>query len=348
MFRRIVAFIGLAMLLGVAPGRAQEKPVNETIKVETNLVSIPTIVSDRDGRYIPNLTADDFTVLQDGSPQNIEFFAATEEPISVALLIDTSQSTRSVLGDIKDSAKSFIKLLGPADKAMIVSFDYDTHILCPLTGDQERLRNAIKKAEIPWGLFGTTLRDAVFQTVNNAFKGITGRKAIILLTDGKDVGSRITSGQLLYRLEESDTLIYTVFFKTDERAGQIFGPMARGGGRNGGVFGGRGGRGGQFPPPNGRGNPRRRERVEEANKEAEKFLQRLSDLTAGRQYSSRDGKLKKTFAMIVDELRYQYRLGFYPAEDASAKPLHELKVKVSRPNVVVRARASYRRQKTSN
>lgn len=348
-----LVFFCFAVATSISVVSGQETTGDEAIKVNTALVSVPVIVSDHNGRYVPNLTAADFTVAQDGAQQKIEFFAATEEPISVALLIDTSQSTRPVLGDIKDSAKSFIKLLGPRDRAMVVSFDYDTHILSPLTGDQEQLKNAIKNAEIPRGQFGTTLRDAVFQTVNNIFKGLTGRKAIILLTDGKDVGSRITSRELLYKLEESDTLIYTIFFKTDQRARQASRPMNRSDG-NGGIFGrggmgGRGGRGrgGQFPPPNRRDNPRRTERVEEANREAEEFLQRLSDTTAGRLYSSQSGKLKTTFGLIVDELRYQYRLGFYPPEDTGAKSLHELKVKVSRPDAVVRTRGSYRTQKNS-
>ena len=210
MIRQIAVFVGLTLLLGVTISSAQVKG-DDAIKIETKLVSVPTIVSDRDGRYVPNLTAADFTVFQDGAKQNIEFFAATEEPISVALLIDTSQSTRPVLGDIKDSAKAFLKLLGPRDNAMIVSFDYDTHFLSPLTSDQEQLKKAIKQADVPRGQVGTTLRDAVFQTVNNVFKGLTGRKAIILLTDGKDHGSQITTRDLLFRLEESDTLIFTIF-----------------------------------------------------------------------------------------------------------------------------------------
>ena len=98
-----------------------------------------------------------------------------------------------MLGDIKDSAKSFLKLLGPHDNAMIVSFDYDTHFLSPLTSDQEQLKKAIKQAEIPRGQVGTTLRDAVFQPVTNTFKGLTGRKAISLLTDGKEHGREITA-----------------------------------------------------------------------------------------------------------------------------------------------------------
>ena len=350
--RRIVAFSAMTMVLGFASlTRAQNKTPDETIRIETKLVSVPTIVSDRDGRYIPNLTAADFTILQDGAPQNIEFFAATEEPISVAILIDTSQSTRQVLGDIKDSAKSFLKLLGPQDKAMIVSFDYDTHMLSPLTGDQEQLKNAIKKAEIPpRGMFGTTLRDAVFQTVNNTFKGLTARKAIILLTDGKDAGSLITSRALLVKLEESDTLIYTIMFKTGDRPTQpaLLGGGFPGGGRGGGIGDRRGGGGGRFPIPSGRGNPRGQGRADEANKDAEVFLQKLSDMTAGRFYASKDGKLKKTFALIVDELRFQYRLGFYPPDETGGKTRHELKVKVSRPNLVVRARSGYRTQSKSD
>src|SRR5207248_5328775 len=127
---------------------------------------------------------------------------------------------------------------------------------------------------------------------------------------------------LLYSLQETDTLIYTIMFKTDER--QLMRPafdrFPRGGGR-GGVFGG--GMGGRFPrsgsprfPRDDDRSDRRRERAERENAEAQEFLQKLSDTTAGRFYSSKDGKLKKTFAMIVEELRYQYRLGFYPPEQA--------------------------------
>ncbi len=205
MCQKLSAFVCLVLVAGVICARAQETTADDTIKVVTTLVSVPVIVSDRDGRYVPNLTAADFTILQDGVQQNIDFFAATEEPLNIALLIDTSKSTEPVLGDIKDSARSFIKLLLPQDRAMIVSFDYDTHILSPLTSDHEQLNKAVKSAEIP-KLFGTTLRDAIFQTVSRSFAGIKGRKAIILLTDGKDFGSRISTSDLLYSMQETDTL----------------------------------------------------------------------------------------------------------------------------------------------
>src|SRR5256885_15452455 len=99
-----LAALTFAMLASVAFTCAQT--ADETIKVDTRLVSVPVIVSDHDGRYIPNLAETDFKIFQDGTEQKIAFFAATEEPVTVAILIDTSNSTRGVLGDIKDSARS--------------------------------------------------------------------------------------------------------------------------------------------------------------------------------------------------------------------------------------------------
>ena len=319
----------------------QDKNATEILKVDTRLVSVPVTVSDRNGRYVPGLTEADFTLYQDGVKQNIDFFGATEEPLNIALLIDTSQSTRPVLADIKDSAHAFLKLLLPRDRAMVVSFDHATRVLSGLTPDKELLRQAIRSADIPDELFGTTLRDAAFMTINKSFAGLKGRKAVIILTDGKDFGSRISEDELLYSLQETDTLIYTVMFRTG--GGQ--GPGG-GGRRNRDIFGGGfpdgpGFPGRRFPPP----QDRRNRRVGRNNERAEEFLRQLSDTTAGRFYTSEDGKLKKTFESIVEELRYQYRLGFYPPDETDAKPLHELKVKVARPDVAVRARSSYRTQK---
>ena len=321
---------------------AQEKTTDEVIKVKTALVSVPVIVSDRDGRYIPDLKQDEFNILQDGVNQKIDFFAATEEPINVALLIDTSQSTREVLGSIKKSATNFIKLLKPDDRAMIVNFDYTTHILSPLTSNQDQLKDAIHMAKIPDREFGTTLRDAVAETVRKQFAGVTGRKAIILMTDGKDHGSYVSTDDLIHSLEESDVIVYTVFFKTDE------GSMMRRpnfGGMGGGRGGRYGGMGGGFPRFPGGGRPqnsRRTQRAEIENREAIEFLQKLSKTTAGRFYESKASKFKDVFELVVEELRHQYRLGYYPAEEAQNAAFHRIQVKVMRPNLVVRARDSYR------
>lgn len=335
MLEKLAQTVCLVVVANATCVYAQIAP-GDPIRIETRLISVPAIVSDRQGRYIPNLTQSDFTIYQDGVEQKIEFFAPSEEPINVALLIDTSQSTRSVLDDIKDSAREFVKLLSPRDRAMIVTFDYDTHILSSLTSDQNELRRAIKKAEIPdRGMIGTTMRDAVYKTVDGEFRDLKGRKAIILLTDGKDVDSRVGVAQLLHRVEENDTLIYTLMFKTQERVRRPITDRTR----RVGIFTGRN------PPMGQRNDPRDdrlRERLERLNKAAELFLRDLSETTAGRFAASKDGKLKKTFDTIVEELRFQYRLGFYPPEERGTASAHQLKVKVSRPDVVVRSRTAYR------
>jgi VWFA-related protein len=327
MFRRGLILFFLCSLSAI--GRAQGTP-DETIKIDTRLVSVPVVVSDRNGRYIPNLTREDFTVLQDGVPQRIDFFATNEEPLTIALLIDTSQSTRPVLDDIKDSARSLVKLLRPNDRAMIAAFDYTTHVLSPLTSDTRELRKAIDQAEIPRGIVGTTLREAAYQTVENIFRPIKGRKAVIILTDGKDFGSRVAADDLLNSLEESDTMVYSVMFQTDER--NSFRRT---------TFSERGIYGRRFPPRN-PATLRRIERMAQMNRQAEEYLRQMADLTAGRFFASADGRLKEVFESIIKELRLQYRLGFYPPENNTQGAFHEVKVKVTRPETVVRARNGYR------
>lgn len=326
MTRKILRLIVLfsASVLSVF---AQDNHSDDVIKVETALVGVPVAVSDRDGRYIANLRAEDFTIFADGKQQKVEFFAATEEPLNVALLIDTSRSTQEVLDDIKDAARDFLRLLKPQDKASVMSFDFATHVLSTLTSDSDALKRAVKNAEIGED-FGTALNDAIGEA-NRTLSKVKGRKAIIVLTDGKDAGSELVAEDLLYALAESDAPVYTAFYKT--------GGARRSGMGRGGVFGGR------FP--NGGGNSRRRgERVKRKNEEAKEFLQKISDETGGRAFSGEVSDLKKTFDSIVDELRFQYRLGFYPPENQADENPHNLKVKVARPGAVVRARSSYRRK----
>ena len=326
MSRKFIAgLIVLAWLVvGFATSNAQEQK-QETLKIDTALVSVPVIVSDRQGRYISGLKASDFTLYEDRVKQPIDFFADAEEPINVALLLDTSKSTTLVLDDIQKAAKDFVKQLRPQDRAMIVSFDFRETALCELTSDRKTLEKAIGKArigEIP----GTKLRDAVYDVMREEFRTVKGRKAIILLTDGKDHGSEISERVLLDGAAEADTLIYSVFY-------QSLPPNFAGrnrGGRRGGIFTPR------FPMP-----PQRRGRIEERNADAIEFLQELSAVSAGRYFDSEVAKLKETFGQIVEELRHQYRLGFYPADHAPGS-IHNLKVEVARPDVVVRSRRSYR------
>src|SRR5215813_13073247 len=217
-FRRAVvsilsALTCCAMCVIAGAAQTQKQDSEQTIKIDTTLVSVPVIVSDRQGRYIAGLKSSDFTLYEDRVKQPIVFFADTEEPINVALLLDTSKSTAWVLEDIKKTAQDFVKQLRPQDRAMIVSFDRDTMALCELTSDRKTLERAIGNAQIG-ERFGTKLRDAVNDVMKEEFRTVKGRKAIVLLTDGKDHGSEVAEQELLESAAEADTLVYSVFYRS--------------------------------------------------------------------------------------------------------------------------------------
>jgi Ca-activated chloride channel homolog len=338
--RRVAIACGALILLAFTAVRGQDNQPAEVIKVYSNLVSVPVIVSDRDGRYIPGLKREDFKLYDNNTQQTLSFFDAAEEPLNVALLLDTSRSTEGVLDDIKKAAKNFLKELRLQDRAMIVCFDYDIHKLSALTSDRKVLEQAIKQAEVGV-FFGTLLNDAVLESIERDLKPINGRKAIILLTDGEDFGSRTAQSDLLSYAAESDAMIYSIYY-----APSMPGPFGRdrpfpGRGGRGGVFGRRGPMRAHFQRP-GPGQGQRGQRREARAESAKEFLAKLSEVSGGRFYQSKKTDLKKTFVMIAEELRNQYRLGFVPDNLARDGSLHSLKVKVDKPEVAVRARTQYR------
>jgi VWFA-related protein len=244
------------------------------------------------------------------------------------------------MDDIRSAGVKFLKELRPRDRAMIVSADYDVHVLSQLTSDRKSLERAVKSARTGEEI-GTVLRDAVAEVIHRSFKPVDGRKAIILLSDGKDVGSRISEQALLDEAAESGAMIYTVFFETGFlRRGWIDAttfPRRR-------VWVGPN----RFPPQRPRQNERRRQRVEMRNEHAIGFLESLADVSAGRYYGSEASNLKKTFSLIAEELRHQYRLGFYPDNSKIDGQRHTLRVEVNVPTAIVRARRSYQAASLAN
>lgn len=309
-----------------------EPQTMDVIKVDSNLVSVPVIVSDREGRYIPNLTADRFKLFDNNTEQQISSFDAAEEPLNIALLLDTSKSTEGVLEDIKKAAKGFLKELRPQDRAMVISFDHDVHRLCDLTDDRKVLERAIKDAKVG-EIVGTKLNDAIMEVTRKEFRSVTGRKAIILLSDGKDFGSVVNGDDLLREQSESDAMVYSIYY------GSAFGSFKMDRRRFPRRFPGR------FPgmigPPDSTTNETEQRRFPRWRMGAE-FLRELSESTSGRFYESDITDLKKTFGLISEELRHQYRLGFYPGEIQKDGSVHHLRVKVDAVNVSVRARQLYR------
>ena len=220
----------------------EEVSAGDVVRVDTTLVSIPVTVMDRDGKYIPNLRKENFRVWEDGVEQQVAYFASTEKPFTVALLIDTSGSTKEKLQDIQDAAMAFVNQLRADDRVMVVSFDDKIRVLTQPTSDRYVLRGAIDQVR-PGS--GTRLYDAVDQVIRQELNHIEGRKAIVLFTDGVDTSSKHASYESTVReAEELDALIYPIEFDT-------YADM--GGGWPGSGRGGRGGRGGY--PGGGRNYP---------------------------------------------------------------------------------------------
>lgn len=337
-----VSILFLITALQALPVKAQAdkgQDPTEVIKVYSNLVSVPVIVSDRDGRYISGLQQQDFKLYDNGAPQQLAYFDAAEAPLNVAILLDTSRSTESVIDDIRKAAKNFLEELRPQDRAMIVSFDYAVHKLSPLTNDRKILERAIKDAHVG-EYFGTLLNEALLDVIEQDLRPVNGRKAIVLLTDGEDAGSRVSAEDVLSYATESDAMIYSIYYAPSPIRGL---GRDRPFPRRGGIFGRRGPMQDGFPQDRfPRQRRDRQDRREQRGQFAIEFLTRLSQVSAGHFYASEKTDLKKTFTLIADELRNQYRLGFYPDALARDGSLHKLRVKVDKTEVAVRARTQYR------
>lgn len=184
------------------------------VKIDTLLFTIPLTVSDRKGSYIAGLKKENFTIYEAGLSQKIELFLNEEAPMNVAILLDTSFSTKDVLDNIQKAARDFVKILRPADKAVIVSFDNRTVFLTRLESDRKVLTTAIERVSIS-NVNGSDMYEAIAQVTENYFAELKGRKAIIALTDGMVTGRGISAQQTLDRLQKSDTFFYPIIFKTE-------------------------------------------------------------------------------------------------------------------------------------
>lgn len=342
----------------------EEVSEGDVVRIDTTLVSIPVTVMDRDGKFIPNLTQNDFHVWEDGVEQRVAYFASTEKPFTVALVIDTSGSTRFRLDEIRDAAISFINQLRPDDRVMVLSFNEKIRVLAPPTNDRNRLRRALFEIEAGGG---TRLYDVVDEVINQHFNHVEGRKAIVLFTDGVDTTSRQATYESTVRdAEELDALIYPVEYDTYGDMGVMTGGGGGGGsssgsvlidilsgilgGGNGGGYpnsgggypnrrGGRRGGGGGWP---GSGNSRNEYEL------ADQYLNELARVSGARLYKAEQQNLDLAFRGVAEELRRQYSLGYYPTNAPRAGERRNIKVRVNRPELVVRTRDSYVFQPNAN
>lgn len=332
-------------------------PADEVIRVDTQLVTIPVKVLDRKNRFFGGLKKEDFRVLEDEVEQEIAHFSNEQEPFTVALVLDMSYSAKFRIAEIQSAAIAFISQLRDVDQLMVISFDEEVHMLCEPTNDRQKIYRAIKSTKIG---NGTSLYDAVDLVMNGRLKRISGRKAIVLFTDGVDTTSRLAHDMSNLRdAMELDALIYPIRYDTyaEVQAMNNGGTVTRvpfpgtGGGT---VTTGQGNPGGippsttgslPFPVPDpqvARGGGSSRGTTVEEYRNAEKYLSDLAIYTGGRIYvADTTANLSNAFTKIASELREFYSLGYYPKEEATAGKKKKIKVKINQTGLAVKARDSY-------
>jgi len=319
----------------------EEVDENDIVRVETMLVTVPVSVLDRQGRFIPGLKREDFTLLENGEQQPIAYFETAEKPFTVALLLDTSASTHFHLNEIKAAAIAFAKQLRPQDRVLVVTFNSEVLLLTEATNDVNLMEAAIEE-HANTGT-ATRLYDAVDLTIQERLNRIKGRKAIVLFTDGVDTASQQATHQsTLNQVEELDALIYPIQYDTTDylQAMQGAGSVTVTTTQRG-PFGITTSQQTYNAPLNG-GAPLPGTTKADYDR-ADQYLHALADRTGGRLYQANDTRqLADAFSRIAEELRRQYTLGYYPTSANIADgEERQIRVRVSQPNLAVKARNSY-------
>jgi VWFA-related protein len=334
--RVLAILLAGSVLLIVTAGAQQEKERKpapqdeEPVKLHTTLVQVPVVVSERGGRYVSDLTREEFSIFEDGIKQNIELFGSVEEPFSVALLLDSSGSTEASLEQIKSAAMAFIGNLRPHDRVMVVSFNDSVEVLSELTNDTAKLSAAVRS--IKPGEF-TQVYEAVYTAVWERLHDVNGRKAVIVFTDGIDTASSEISEEdtLDAVIESEDIIVYPIRYATRDDVERRMEARFR-------VL------------PNSNGSEAISSKLEQSKREldrayrtADEYLQQLAEMSGGIvERADRLGDLKSALGRIAEELRHQYLLGYYPSNRQKDERARKITVRVTRPNVIVRARPAYR------
>ncbi len=228
-----VAFVPQAVSQQSPPAQKSDEDQNpsETLKVNVNVVQLFFNVKDKHGALIPNLTKADFDVAEDGKPQTIKYFAAESNlPLTLGMLIDSSGSQRNVIEMEKEVGGAFLRqILTDKDEAYVISFDITVDLLQDYTRDAHRLQAALNKAKVNVDYSsggipgmgggpvpqrgnspGTLLYDAVYLSAHDMLSKEVGRKAMILLTDGQDEGSRLKIQDAIEAAQKADAIIYVL------------------------------------------------------------------------------------------------------------------------------------------
>jgi VWFA-related protein len=223
-FFSMLAASGLALIL-VAPFVAQEPAQVPTLKATVNLVNLFATVRDKNKRIVADLRQEDFKIYEDSQEQKIAFFSQEVTlPITLGLLIDTSGSERNRLGAEQEAATRFMeRVMRKGDEAMVISFDFDVDLLVDFTDDPAQIARAINRAKIgavsggvltpgpiPSNIGGTHFYDAVYLACKEKLATEAGRKALVVITDAQDEGSRLKLEEAIEAAQRTDTVVHVL------------------------------------------------------------------------------------------------------------------------------------------
>jgi VWFA-related protein len=331
---------------------AQQANKDTTFSTDVNVVNIFATVRDKQNKIVNAMAKDDFTLSEDGHPQVIRYFSQESDlPLTLGLLVDTSLSQRRVLEQEKDASYRFLdQVLRPEkDLTFVIHFDHDTELLQDLTSSRTDLRRSLDKVRLPDDArpqmrqagqgypngnpngnggngrqAGTTLYDAIFLASDEIMRKQHGRKALILLTDGVDEGSKTSLYECIKAAERSDTLVYSILFSDRESTGQqalmTMAGMGMGGRRGGG-----------------RGAP-----VAARQPDGKKILQQISRETGGGFFEvSKKESIDDIYKSIQEELRNQYSIGYVSDQGASGSSFRRITLTARKSGVIVQAPEGY-------
>jgi VWFA-related protein len=336
----------------------------DVVRVDTQLVSVPAVVTDSAGRPVSGLRPENFRLIEDGQPQTIANFGTTETPFEIALLLDTSGSTRDDVALIRAAANSFIAALRPGDRVGVVAFNTAqtvaepiaaVEVLTPLTGDREALKTAIENLGASQG---TPYYDALERIADSIFRDpprdeVRGRRAVVALTDGVDSSSNSDFATAKLKLSRVGVACYFIQVNTEDfvedrlmkdcnddgqlalsqrqiqRYREIFFPKAKAETFNSFC---------QMGPFE------RMSISRELYNLARREMNDLARVSGGRSFVAATlADARTAFARVAEDIGTQYSLGYYPTNKARDGKYRSIKLEVRgvKDKAVVRARDGY-------
>ncbi len=329
------AFLSSAAATTALPGLVRAQDEKDTkFTTDVRVVNLFATVRDQQGKIVRDLVKEDFTIEEDGHPQVIRYFSRESNlPLTLGLLVDTSGSMRRVLSQEHTASYRFLdQVLTEKDQAFVIHFDREVELLQDLTSSRKKLEDALAELEPSeprrqrgqlggrGGGGGTELYDAVLLASDELMKKQTGRKALVLLTDGVDNGSKVPLARAVESAQLADTLVLGIRIADPDANGNNVGR------RRGGMYG----RG--APPPYVYGD-----RID-----GKKVLQRLCQPTGGTYFDVTDKQpIDAIYSQLQEELRNQYSLGYTPDRTAAGPGYRRIHLAVKRDGATVQTREGY-------